>query len=635
LDIKIGILSQSQQFIDLALELSKEVYDTEIFVEKTTIKSAQQDAMMMESRGVDIILARGEPAKEIEKVAKVPVVKCRLSMLDLTRNLKGIDPNLKCLISGHMFFTPTFKEICLEIERIMDIRLDIFYYHSLEDLREILNKAKENNVDIVLGGYIIVAAARRIGLKSKELLFDKQTVLEIIHSARKIVEENRKIEKESKWLKSVIDFTKQGIIAIDNKGTISNLNKKAQYLLGLTDSNLSNESIVKHLPDLKLPIEKGQSSKENIVQIHKQKIVLDFNPLYIQNEYIGGLISLENVHNIQNLEHKIRKTLADRGLVAKFKLDNIIGSSEIIKRTIKIAETFAKTDFNILISGETGTGKELFAQGIHLTSLRYRGPFVAINCAALPKTLLESELFGYEEGAFSGARKGGKLGLFELAHHGTIFLDEINSIPLAIQSRLLRAIEEKEILRVGGDKIIPIDVRIIAATNEDLNKSIADGEFRKDLYYRINELNLTIPPLRKRKGDIPELVHLFLKDYESKYKAINTKTENHINEIIKNHFFAYHWPGNVRELSNLVKRCVVLLETIEDPGQLQAYFSEDNFSDIKKSDEVITVKQGTLAEMEEELVKVMISKFGYNKSELANKLNISRSTLWRILKDSN
>lgn len=631
--VKIGILSHSKQFIDLALELSQEIEDTEIFVKKTTFKNAQKDAMEMEDKGVEIILARGRPVKDIKKVANIPVVDCLLTMLDLTRNLKGIEPNTECFISGHMFFKPTFSEICREIESLMNLKLNIFYYQSGEDLQNILLKAKnDNKIDLVLGGYI-VAESRKIGLKSKELLFSKQTLLEIIHNARGIVLENRKIKKETKWVKSVIDFTKQGVIAVDNKGDISNLNNKAQRLLSPNGSDLLDRSIFQYTPQLKKAIESKQPFQENIIQINNQDVVLDFKPLYMQKEYIGGLISLENAHNIRNLEHKIRKAQADKGLIAKSSLDNILGSSPLIKRTIKTARTFAKTDFSILISGETGTGKELFAQGIHLDSSRSEGPFVAINCAALPQSLLESELFGYEEGAFSGAKKGGKIGLFELAHNGTILLDETNSIDLAIQSRLLRAIEEKEILRVGGDKIIPIDVRIIAATNEDLKKCVNDGTFRKDLYYRINELNITIPPLRKRKEDIPELVSYFLKTYGAKYNTNNSKTEVYINDNIKKNFSDYHWPGNIRELGNLVKRFAVLQETIQESGHLQTFFLEDYLYENKEESDVISVKPGTLAEMEKEIISTMLEKYDFNKSLLANKLNISRSTLWRTLKD--
>ncbi len=632
MNVKIGILSHSEHFLSLATELSRELNEVEILVQKTTSEEAQKNTQHIESKGVEAILTRGEfSAETIKKVSKVPVVKCRFSMLDLTKNLEGINPNIDCLISGQMFFPATFDEICKEIEKIMGIKLRIFYYQNIEEMKQILKKAKTDKIDTVLGGYIINQEAKKIGQKSKELLFSKQTLQEYVHHAKKIVLENRKIKKESKWLKSAIEFNRQGIIAIDNKDNISDLNKQAQVLLSSTEDKLLNKSIYQYLPLLKPLIQKREPSQDNITQIQKQKIVFDFMPLYLQNEYIGAFISLEQAGNIQKLEQKIRKTMTDKGLAAKFTLEDVIGSSSLIRRTIKMAETFAKTEFNILISGETGTGKELFAQGVHLKSSRCNGPFVAINCAAVPQSLLESELFGYEDGAFTGAKKGGKLGLFELAHGGTIFLDEILEMPLNLQARLLRVLEEKEILRVGGDKIIPIDIRIITATNEILDNFVTNGGFRKDLYYRINELNLTIPPLKNRKEDIPELVRYFLKNYETTPKSIDPHTEDCIMDIIKNSFSDHHWPGNVRELSNLIKRCMALLETVDQPGELQTYFTANDSSETIKDVEVISVKKGTLAEMEKELISNMFKNNSYNKSELAKKLNISRSTLWRIL----
>jgi len=616
--------------------ISKEIDDAEILVKQTSFVNAQQDAIEMESQGVEILLARGRPVKDIRKISTLPIVNCRLTMLDLTRNLKNFKPNTKCLISGHMFFKPTFSEICKEIELLMDLKLDIFYYQNGEDLQSILRKAKEDNrADIVLGGYI-VAESRKIGLTSKELLFSKQTLLEIIHSSKNIVLENRKIKKETKWVKSVINFTKQGVVAVDSSGFVTNLNNKAKELID-SNNSLIGESIFPYIPFLKRAIENKTALQDNIVKVDNHDIVLDFKPLHLQEEYIGGLISLENAHNIQKLEHKIRKAHSNKGLIAKSSLSNIIGTSPLIKRTIKAAETFAKNDFSILISGETGTGKELFAQGIHLESPRSKGPFVAINCAALPQDLLESELFGYEEGAFSGAKKGGKIGLFELAHDGTIFLDETNSIELKTQARLLRAIEEKEILRIGGDRIIPIDVRIIAATNENLNKCVNTGSFRKDLYYRINELNLVIPPLRKRKEDIPELIDYFLKIYQPSYKTVNSNTRRYINETVNKYFSEYRWPGNIRELGNLIKRMVVLSGSIQELEQMKTFFLEDYFSNDNKNEsaELISIKPGTLAEMQKDIILSMLETYDNNKSMLATKLKISRSTLWRTLKDLN
>lgn len=250
---------------------------------------------------------------------------------------------------------------------------------------------------------------------------------------------------------------------------------------------------------------------------------------------------------------------------ARYHFSDIIGNSREITAVIKHAVKFARSDLNILICGETGSGKELFAQSIHNESPRSSGPFVAINCATLPPALLESELFGYESGAFTGASKYGKRGLFEVAHKGTIFLDEIGELPLEIQPRLLRVIEEKEVRRLGGAGLIPVDVRVIAATNRDLGQMVAEKTFRADLFFRLNTLTLRIPPLRDRRDDIPAIALSFLQN------ALETSGLEHVRGDMEallmrvlSELRDYQWPGNVRELKNLVYRIVAGYSLIEE-----------------------------------------------------------------------
>ena len=236
--------------------------------------------------------------------------------------------------------------------------------------------------------------------------------------------------------------------------------------------------------------------------------------------------------------------IARRGHTTKYNFSDICGSSPQIRQTVELAKKMARTDSSVLITGESGTGKELFAHAIHNNSQRAEAPFVAINCAALPETLLESELFGYEEGAFTGAKKGGKPGLFELANTGSIFLDEIEGMAPATQLKLLRVIQEREIIRVGGEKVIPIDVRIISASNEDLMPLIESGRFRRDLFYRVGTLPLELPPLRERKRDIPLLLEVFKSALHLTFL---------LTEEAKEALLRYEWPGNIRELRNCVE----------------------------------------------------------------------------------
>ena len=275
-------------------------------------------------------------------------------------------------------------------------------------------------------------------------------------------------------------------------------------------------------------------SNENI-EIGGEWYRYDKYTLTLLNETAGYYITLQNMSDVSASD----KHLAEKGFVAKHSFKDIVHQSKEMDEVIQRARQIAQTDHTVLIRGESGTGKELFAQSIHNASSRSKYPFIAINCAALPESLLESELFGYEKGAFTGAHSKGKIGLFEEANHGTIFLDEIGDISPNLQSRLLRTIQERQIMRVGSDRIIDIDIRLITATNRDLEAAIQSGDFRADLYFRLNVLPIEIPPLRKRKKDLSGLfLHFLGKDSNS-----FTKEERQC-------LMEYDWPGNVREVEN-------------------------------------------------------------------------------------
>jgi len=258
----------------------------------------------------------------------------------------------------------------------------------------------------------------------------------------------------------------------------------------------------------------------------------------------GTVVSLLNAAQIQTTEDQLRKKLHYKGHKAKYTFGDIITRSPRMIACIQEAKAFAQTDSNIVVVGETGTGKELLSQSIHAWSRRSQNNFVAINCAALPENLLESELFGYVEGAFTGATRGGKPGLFEIAHNGTIFLDEISEIPLGLQGRLLRVLQEREIMRVGGSRIVSVDVRIVAATNEDLSRRVAEGSFRRDLFYRLNTLPVQVPPLSCRGDDVFLLLEHFRRELGGTFT---------LSEPVRDFFRRYSWPGNIRELRNVAE----------------------------------------------------------------------------------
>ena len=376
---------------------------------------------------------------------------------------------------------------------------------------------------------------------------------DIIHLIR-VNKESAKISQSlTNKLHTIINTVHDGIIAVDETKRISVINPIAEQLLSLHSTQTINKSIDDILAaNVKKAIVKAaKNQQEAFVDYNNKQLVINSAIIFDNDLPAGSVYTFKDVSEIQRLEKELtRKT--GKGLhLAHYTLEQIMGNSPQIRSTIKTAYQMANSDSPILIQGESGTGKELLAQGIHNASPRKNGPFIAVNFAALTESLIESELFGYEEGSFTGARKGGATGLFEKAHKGTIFLDEIGDSPLTSQVNILRVLQEKQIRRIGSSRSIPIDVRVISATNQDVKSLIASGLFRKDLYYRLNVLPLTLPALRERGDDIFSLAAHFYESFQEILKA-PLAPDNYF-QFIKPYLLAYTWPGNIRELRNVVE----------------------------------------------------------------------------------
>lgn len=366
-------------------------------------------------------------------------------------------------------------------------------------------------------------------------------------------------EKREKHIKAVLDATGEGIIAIDREGIITTFNPAAEKILKVDAKDALGKDIAdlisSDIPMLKT-IVTGESydNEEMIINTPKLKshYITSGRPILDEEgNPMGAVASLKDIENVMELVHVFTQP-------PMITFDEILGESQEITKVKELAKIVAKGDSTVLIRGESGTGKELFARSIHMASPRRDKPFVPVNCAALPDTLLESELFGYEEGAFTGAKKGGKQGLFKYADKGTLFLDEIGELSTHLQVKLLRVLQENRIRRVGADEEIPVDVRIIAATNRNLEELMQSGQFRDDLYYRLNVIPLLIPPLRERKEDIPILTHAFIKKLSYKMNKKVTGISDEAMQRLMN----YDWPGNIRELSNVIERAMNLCNGI-------------------------------------------------------------------------
>lgn len=441
-------------------------------------------------------------------------------------------PNLKLAVTpGESKFAPK------NISKLIDIGDRIF------DISTIIEIVLKLNLEFLLKEEKFIRYSERIATNT--------------YSLEKLAGKTTKLESQFDILLRTLD---EGIIGINANGIIFAINNSAEKIIGKSKDEVIGriaKKIFNYIPFEEV-IDSMQPIKCKLIKINDTYIDLSIEPVISINKPIGVFVIMKKFKDIEYQQQKLRLQLLNRGYRAKYSFADIIGESAIIVKTKKIAEKMAATNSPVLITGESGTGKELFAQALHNSSLRKDSPFVAVNCAAIPENLLESELFGYEEGAFTGAKKGGKPGLFEFAHMGTLFLDEIEAMSLNLQSKLLRILQEKEVIRIGGDRVTNVDVRIIATTNEDITELISKGRFRKDLYFRLNVLPLNIPPLRDRGNDILVILEKIKQDLNSHFE---------LSDEIKNIFLNYSWEGNIRELRNYIEYLTCIAEdkiTIDD-----------------------------------------------------------------------
>ena len=452
---------------------------------------------------------------------------------------------------------------------------------------------------------------------------------DLISNKLKAQIKTEELELEKKKLEILLNSMNKAVVSIDKEGNIDKYNVKFKEIFNMRDDNIDGENIFQLLDFIKKPSTNDLKKHKTGVFYYKEnsrnlKGIYNVSEIAVKNKLKGYVIDfIENKDAIKNY-NKINKDY-------KITLDNIISESEIMEHTKQKALIASKSNSTVLITGESGTGKELFARAIHNHSDRVDNTFVTVNCAAIPDNLLESELFGYEEGAFTGAKKGGKLGKFEIAHKGTIFLDEIGDMSLHLQGKLLRVLQERELDKIGGKSNILIDVRVIAATNKNLVELVEKGQFREDLYYRLNVIPITLPALRQRKNDIPLLIDYMIKEYAHKLN----KEVIGIEDDAKKTLIDYSWPGNVRELQNVIEYSInmsnsSLLNLDIIPNNIKSKYYDE------KSNKCEEIR--TLEDLEKEEISKALNKFKHYKKDkelVAKSLGISRATLYRKLEKYN
>lgn len=532
---------------DLILITSKSIYDeakkyidkkSDILIARRSINYHEISELFSIKEGSDVLLVNDLKDTANETIQLLYAL--GIDFITFHPYYPGIKEYVDCNIAvtvGEVDLVPK------DINRIVDIKTRNIDFTTLVEILIKFNLMDEK-ANILSAKYVVDII---------ELIKKKEQMME--------TEKNSSLKFET-----IINTVNDGIIAYDENKEITVFNPIAETIFNISKNKLLTNSFDKNLRKLvDDALSNSRTEKEEFIKIKDKEFIVKKKRMKYTGKYKGEVYTLKDVTEIIRLEEELRSKLVLSQHFAKYTFGDIEGSSVAIKNAKSKALKISTSDSPILIQGESGTGKELFAQAIHNSSKRKRGPFVAINFAALPDTLLDSELFGYEEGSFTGAKKGGMRGLFEQAHGGTIFLDEIGDAPLNFQIRLLRVLQEKQVRRIGANKVIPIDVRIISASNKNLKKLIQEGKFREDLYYRLNVLPFHIPSLKDRNNDIMILAYSFYKNFQ---------LDNNINEKqyfskIKETMLKYNWPGNIRELRNVVEYLINIAEnTIPEVADL-------------------------------------------------------------------
>ena len=589
-----------------------------------TVKCAQTLA----AAGAEIIITRKGTRRIVEEVTNLKVVSLNNSLSDYLWMLKERGLHTPGLIA-FFSYDPMSSDI-LQMCEMLEVQTKNYIFKSFADCRGCVERALKDGAVFSVGGAWTDPWAKRLGLPHVIVENSVETILNALESATQLrrvqVEEAEKqclFKTQSEMYQAVLDFTHDAILAIDENGRIQVLNPPAERIMGCRAADSVGQPVEAVLPNTLLPdvLESGEKQLDQIMHIHQTLCNTNRIPILVDGQRRGVVATFQDVKQLQNSEQKIRLKLHEKGLVAKYAFNDILGDSPAIRSTIQIARSYAASRASVLILGETGTGKELFAQSIHNASDRRDGPFVAINCAAVSNSLLESELFGYEAGSFTGASRGGREGVFELAHGGTLFLDEIGEIPRETQVELLRVLQEKEIRRVGGSRVIPVDVRIIAATNKDLLQETVEGRFREDLYYRLDVLDLKLPPLRERGDDVKILgLHLFRQLPGGKDPIMQSQFLYLLEQA-----GPYQWYGNIRELQNFVERANILMRN--------AGASSVTVSDIlrRRAEPAPEPCQETESR-DRRAIEAALHNHPGSMADAARSLGCSRQTLWRKMK---
>jgi propionate catabolism operon transcriptional regulator len=575
----------------------------------------------------DVFMSAGANGAILRKNLAAPVAIIQVdgfSLLQALLKARAISARVGVVTYGR-----TIPELD-DVKAILNLEVVQYAYETTDDARRCCERLRRDGFDVIVGSSVVVEIAEAQGLHGM-LAYSLNGIRRGLDDAIELARLSRLESGRYQQLNGVLGNLQEAVLAVDRRHSVIAINPRMQQLLNNVDGSLLGKALDTVAPELSLKhtMDSGVEQRSAVLRFARRDWIVNRTPIREYGEIVGAAVTLYDAQVIAEADTTLRIQQRKRQAAAKYSFGDLIGNSRQFQRAVSTARRFARTDLTVLIAGESGSGKELFAQALHNDSLRAGQPFVALNCAAFPEALLESELFGHEEGAFTGSRRGGKRGLFESAHTGTLFLDEIGDMPLSLQTRLLRVLQEREITRVGGVATIPVDVRVIAATHQPLQQMIAERRFRQDLYYRINTLRLALPALRERPDDIGQLARALVA--RSLARLGSELDAGVVLAPLLPLLAAYDWPGNVRELENIADRIAVYLLQFTDAGAIDYEGLRDDCPEL-----FVAGAPGPGAPGADSRARLLdeLKLSNGNRALAAQNLGISRSTLWRWMKEA-
>ena len=567
----------------------------------------------------DVIVSAGANGSYVKTRTDIPVVLVSATGFDVMQALaRARRESRKIALVMH-------GETPLEVQRFLssfEIEVKTMSYITTQDAETCVLDLRDSGAEIIVGPGLVTELADKAGMRSV-FLYSLGSVQAAFDNALELARAVRAEGVRRRRLDQVLENLRDGVVALDATGRIEAVSGKMASILGVPASQAVGKMLVELSREAALAV--PRTSGESLETVNGVSYVVHRRAWDEAGQVPGAVVTFLESLALQRMDRSLRSKQRASQFVARYRISDLLGQSQVIARIRERVVQYATTDATALITGATGTGKEIVAQSIHNLSARAQQPFIALNCGAFPDTLLESELFGYEEGAFTGARRGGKTGLIEAAHQGTLFLDEIAEMPLALQSRLLRVIQEREVVRLGSTEPVKVDVRIIAATHGALKARVDEGSFRADLFYRINVLTIVMPALSDRPADIPLLARHLLQLTRPDWSPADIEASL---DAVLGLFAAYTWPGNVRELQNVIER---LSMDLSIPGHS---ISPDHVIDVVPEMKALAQPQslkGLGLQHEIEKVRTVFASFGGDRDKTCEALGISRTTLWRKL----